>query len=64
MSERDDDEAEIEIAEMDLRGVYAPSVPRRVIFSEVLEFRIADLPRREPQIYIDPRHLEDVETDD
>ena len=31
-------------------GVYAPPRPRKVLFSEVVEFRTATLPRRKPRI--------------
>jgi hypothetical protein len=36
-------------------GVYAPPRPRKVLFSEVVEFRTETLPRRKPQIPADDK---------
>ncbi len=38
-------------------GVYAPPRPRRVLFSEVVEFRTATLARRRPRITGDDSFL-------
>lgn len=38
-------------------GVYAPSRPRRVLFSEVVEFQTDKLPRRTPRIVSDDSFL-------
>ena len=38
-------------------GVYAPRRPRKVLFSEVVEFRTETLPRRKPRIPGDNSHI-------
>ena len=43
------------------RGVFAPAHERKTIFTTEMQFRIADLPRREPQVTISPRWVDDDE---
>ena len=43
------------------RGVFSLPRDRETLFTAEGEFRIADLPRREPQIAISPRWLDDDE---
>jgi hypothetical protein len=43
------------------RGVFAAPRDRETFFTAEVEFRIADLPRREPQVAISPRWLDDDE---
>jgi hypothetical protein len=38
-------------------GVYAPQWPRKILFSETVEFRISELPRREPSVFVDDGFL-------
>jgi hypothetical protein len=43
------------------RGVFAPAHERKTIFTTEMQFRIADLPRRKPQVTISPRWVDDDE---
>jgi hypothetical protein len=43
------------------RGVLALEHDRETIFTTEMKFRIADLPRREPQVTISPRWIDDDE---
>jgi hypothetical protein len=40
-----------------VEGVYAPPRPRKILFSEVIEFRTKTLPRRKPRIPCDHSFL-------
>ena len=53
--------ADADESETPWRGVFAPPRDREILFTAEVEFRIADLPRREPQIAISPRWLDDDE---
>ncbi len=46
-----------------LRGVYAPRRRRPILFSQEVEFQMADLPRRKRHIAITPRMLASEEND-
>ena len=41
------------------RGVFAPSGPCKILFTKDFESNISDLPKRQPQVNIEPRWLED-----
>jgi len=45
------------------RGIFSPSYPRKVLFSQQVEIRTANLPRWKPYITIDRRTLERAEDD-
>ena len=43
------------------RGVFAPGHDRKTLFTTEMQFRIDDLPRREPHVTISPRWIDDDE---
>lgn len=55
------DAADAGESETPWRGVFAPPRDRETLFTAEVAFRIADLPRREPQVAISPRWLDDDE---
>jgi hypothetical protein len=40
----------VELPDVDSLGTYAPSVPRKVLISEVVTFDVSKLPRRKPVV--------------
>ncbi len=45
------------------RGTYSPPYSHRVLFTQEVELKTADLPRRKPRAYIDRRTLEENDAD-
>ena len=43
------------------RGVFAPAPKRKTLFTTEMQFRIGDLPRRQPHVMISPRWVDDDE---
>jgi hypothetical protein len=43
------------------RGVFTPVRERKTLFTTELQFRLADLPKREPHVTISPRWIDDDE---
>ena len=43
------------------RGVFARGRERKTLFTTEMQFRIADLPKREPHVAISPRWIDDDE---
>lgn len=43
------------------RGVFAPGHERKTLFTTEMQFRITDLPKREPHVSISPRWIDDDE---
>ena len=43
------------------RGVFAPRHERKTLFMTEMQFRIADLPKRQPHVTISPRWIDEDE---